>query len=98
MRTRMSGGVGGGEPRSFPLSRFKRALLSVAAVESLSSAVQWKGTGPGQNSTIVHRAKTAGREIGGRIEQRQITEVYHVVSNNATFVTGGHHRESEGNA
>jgi len=38
---------------------------------------------------VVHRAKTAGRDIGGGIEHSQITEVYHVISGNATFVTGG---------
>jgi len=37
----------------------------------------------------VHRAKTAGRDIGGGIEHSQITEVYHVISGNGTFVTGG---------
>src|SRR5712691_10553412 len=31
MRTRMSGGVGGGEPRSFPLSRFKHGYYDVPA-------------------------------------------------------------------
>lgn len=38
---------------------------------------------------VVHRAKTAGRDIGGGIEHSQITEVYHVISGNGTFVTGG---------
>jgi mannose-6-phosphate isomerase-like protein (cupin superfamily) len=38
---------------------------------------------------VVHRAKTAGRDIGGGIEHSQITEVYHVIEGNATFVTGG---------
>jgi mannose-6-phosphate isomerase-like protein (cupin superfamily) len=38
---------------------------------------------------VVHRAKTAGRDIGGGIEHSQITEVYHVIEGNGTFVTGG---------
>src|SRR5216684_4511116 len=38
---------------------------------------------------VVHRAKTAGRDIGGGIEHSQITEVYHVISGNVIFVTGG---------
>jgi oxalate decarboxylase/phosphoglucose isomerase-like protein (cupin superfamily) len=38
---------------------------------------------------VVHRAKTAGRDVGGGIEHGQITEIYHVVAGNATLVTGG---------
>ncbi len=38
---------------------------------------------------VVHRAKTAGRDIGGGIEHGQITEIYHVISGNGTLVTGG---------
>jgi oxalate decarboxylase/phosphoglucose isomerase-like protein (cupin superfamily) len=38
---------------------------------------------------VVHRAKTEGRDIGGGIEHSQITEIYHVISGNGTFVTGG---------
>lgn len=38
---------------------------------------------------VVHRAKTAGRDIGGGIEHSQITEVYHVIEGNGTLVTGG---------
>lgn len=38
---------------------------------------------------VVHRAKTAGRDIGGGIEHSEITEVYHVISGDATLVTGG---------
>jgi mannose-6-phosphate isomerase-like protein (cupin superfamily) len=38
---------------------------------------------------VVHRAKTAGREIGGGAEHSQITEIYHIISGNGTFVTGG---------
>src|SRR5512141_2674308 len=38
---------------------------------------------------VVHRAKTAGRDIGGGIEHSQITEVYHVIEGTGTFVTGG---------
>jgi len=38
---------------------------------------------------VVHRAKTEGRDIGGGVEHSQITEVYHVISGNGTFVTGG---------
>jgi mannose-6-phosphate isomerase-like protein (cupin superfamily) len=38
---------------------------------------------------VVHRAKTAGRDIGGGIEHSEITEVYHVISGEGTLVTGG---------
>ena len=38
---------------------------------------------------VVHRAKTAGRDVGGGIEHSQITEVYHVISGSGTLVTGG---------
>ena len=38
---------------------------------------------------VVHRAKTAGRDVGGGIEHSQITEVYHVIEGNGTLVTGG---------
>ena len=38
---------------------------------------------------VVHRAKTAGRDIGGGIEHSQINEVYHVIEGNGTFVIGG---------
>ena len=38
---------------------------------------------------VVHRAKTAGRDIGGGIEHSQITEVYHIISGNGTLVTDG---------
>jgi len=38
---------------------------------------------------VVHRAKTAGRDIGGGIEHSEITEVYHVISGNGTLMTGG---------
>ena len=41
---------------------------------------------------VVHRAKTAGTGGpggGGGVEHSQITEVYHVISGNATLVTGG---------
>jgi mannose-6-phosphate isomerase-like protein (cupin superfamily) len=38
---------------------------------------------------VVHRAKTAGRDIGFGIEHSQITEIYHVISGSGTFVTGG---------
>jgi mannose-6-phosphate isomerase-like protein (cupin superfamily) len=38
---------------------------------------------------VVHRAKTEGRDIGFGIEHSQITEIYHVISGTATFVTGG---------
>jgi mannose-6-phosphate isomerase-like protein (cupin superfamily) len=38
---------------------------------------------------VVHRAKTEGRDIGFGIEHSQITEIYHVISGNGTFVTGG---------
>src|SRR5437879_636501 len=31
---------------------------------------------------VVHRAKTAGRNIGGGIEYSQITDVYHVIEGN----------------
>jgi len=38
---------------------------------------------------VVHRAKTEGRDIGFGIEHSQITEIYHVISGDATLVTGG---------
>jgi mannose-6-phosphate isomerase-like protein (cupin superfamily) len=38
---------------------------------------------------VVHRAKTAATSTGGSVEHSQITEVYHVIEGNATFVTGG---------
>jgi mannose-6-phosphate isomerase-like protein (cupin superfamily) len=38
---------------------------------------------------VVHRARTAGRDVGGGIEHSQITEVYHVIEGNGTLVTGG---------
>jgi len=38
---------------------------------------------------VVHRAKTAGRDIGGGIEHSEITEVYHVISGTGTLVLGG---------
>jgi mannose-6-phosphate isomerase-like protein (cupin superfamily) len=38
---------------------------------------------------VVHRARTEGRDIGFGIEHSQITEIYHVISGNGTFVTGG---------
>src|SRR6266566_2884722 len=38
---------------------------------------------------VVHRAKTAGRDIGGGIEHSQITEIYHVISGNGTLMTDG---------
>src|SRR6185312_9762509 len=38
---------------------------------------------------VVHRAKTAGRKIGGAAEHNQVTEIYHIISGNGTFVTGG---------
>jgi quercetin dioxygenase-like cupin family protein len=37
----------------------------------------------------VHRAKTAGRDIGGGIEHSEITEVYHVISGTGTLMLGG---------
>lgn len=38
---------------------------------------------------VVHRARTAGRDIGGGIEHSQITEIYHVISGNGTLMTDG---------
>ena len=38
---------------------------------------------------VVHRARTAGRDIGGAAEHSQITEIYHIISGNGTLVTGG---------
>src|ERR1700681_58987 len=38
---------------------------------------------------VVHRAKTAGRDICGGIEHSQITEIYHVISGNGTLMTDG---------
>ena len=36
---------------------------------------------------VVHRAKTSG--VGNAVEHSQITEVYHFIEGNGTFVTGG---------
>ena len=44
---------------------------------------------------VVHRARTAGRDIGGGIEHSEITEVYHMISGTGTLVTGGIDRERE---
>ncbi len=38
---------------------------------------------------VVHRSKTSPGAPGNGIEHSQITEVYHVIQGNATFVTGG---------
>ena len=38
---------------------------------------------------VVHRARTQGPQTPNAIEHSQITEVYHFISGNATFVTGG---------
>jgi len=38
---------------------------------------------------VVHRAKSDATSKGGSVEHSQITEVYHVIEGNATFVTGG---------
>jgi mannose-6-phosphate isomerase-like protein (cupin superfamily) len=38
---------------------------------------------------VVHRAKTAGREIDPGAAHKEITEIYHVVSGRGTLVTGG---------
>jgi mannose-6-phosphate isomerase-like protein (cupin superfamily) len=38
---------------------------------------------------VVHRSKTEPGAPGNGIEHSQITEVYHVISGSATFVTGG---------
>jgi hypothetical protein len=31
------------------------------------------------SASALHRAKTAGRDVGGGIEHSQITEIYHVI-------------------
>jgi mannose-6-phosphate isomerase-like protein (cupin superfamily) len=38
---------------------------------------------------VVHRAKTAGRELDPGAAHKEITEIYHVVSGRGTLVTGG---------
>jgi mannose-6-phosphate isomerase-like protein (cupin superfamily) len=38
---------------------------------------------------VVHRSRTEGPQTANGIEHSQITEVYHVISGNATLVTGG---------
>jgi oxalate decarboxylase/phosphoglucose isomerase-like protein (cupin superfamily) len=38
---------------------------------------------------VVHRARTGPPNNGNSIEHSQITEVYHVIEGNGTFVTGG---------
>ena len=40
-------------------------------------------------AAVVHRAKTAGQELGGALAHSQITEVYYIISGNGTLVTGG---------
>src|SRR5712672_436188 len=37
---------------------------------------------------VVHRAKTAGRDVGGGIDHSQITEVYHVIEGTRPLATG----------
>jgi len=38
---------------------------------------------------VVHRSRTQGKQTPNGIEHSQITEVYHFISGDATFVTGG---------
>jgi hypothetical protein len=38
---------------------------------------------------VVHRAKTNGPQVPNGVEHSQGTEIYHVISGNATLVTGG---------
>jgi len=38
---------------------------------------------------VVHRARTQGKQTPNGIEHSQITEVYHIISGEATLVTGG---------
>ena len=38
---------------------------------------------------VIHRAKTTGSNAGGALDHHQITEVYHIIEGNATFLTGG---------
>jgi mannose-6-phosphate isomerase-like protein (cupin superfamily) len=38
---------------------------------------------------VMHRARTQGKQTPNAIEHSQITEVYHVISGDATLVTGG---------
>ena len=38
---------------------------------------------------VVHRTRTQGKQTPNGIEHSQITEVYHVISGEATLVTGG---------
>ena len=38
---------------------------------------------------VVHRARTNGPQVPNGVEHSQITEIYHVISGNATLVTGG---------
>jgi mannose-6-phosphate isomerase-like protein (cupin superfamily) len=38
---------------------------------------------------VVHRARTQGKQTPNGIEHSQITEVYHIISGDATLVTGG---------
>jgi mannose-6-phosphate isomerase-like protein (cupin superfamily) len=40
-------------------------------------------------AALVHRAKTAGRAPDPALAHNQITEVYYIISGNATLVTGG---------
>jgi mannose-6-phosphate isomerase-like protein (cupin superfamily) len=38
---------------------------------------------------VVHREKTKGSTVPSALEHSEITEIYHVISGSATFVTGG---------
>ena len=38
---------------------------------------------------VIHRAKMSSRDPAGALDHHQITEVYHIIEGNATFVTGG---------
>jgi hypothetical protein len=38
---------------------------------------------------VVHRARTNGPQVPNGVEHSDITEIYHVISGNATLVTGG---------
>jgi uncharacterized cupin superfamily protein len=38
---------------------------------------------------VVHRARTQGKQAANGIEHSEITEIYHVISGNATLTTGG---------
>jgi mannose-6-phosphate isomerase-like protein (cupin superfamily) len=61
---------------SLPLSDQQLRMVSINGEYNVGAA-------------LVHRAGTAGREADPALTHSQITEVYYIISGNATLVTGG---------